>query len=237
MTVHLRWFLVPLAVALLTISVPTGAGHAALILDQVFDPGPNPSVASGISLLQKAQTFTVGLAGTLAQVDVDILRNGSPAGPLLFDVRATTAGGAPIESNATTLASLSIPAATVPTTRGFFSIDVSGFGVAVTPGEILAIVLRGTQVDVDYTWFGGINNPYPAGDEYFRNPPGTWTLVEGNDLGFKTFVTTTPVPSAVVLFGVGVAALAGVTWRRHRRLAARAIANSHSCGVLRRHQL
>jgi hypothetical protein len=25
----------------------------------------------------------------------------------------------------------------------------------------------------------------------------------GNDLGFKTFVTTTPVPSAVVLFGVG----------------------------------
>ena len=103
MTFHLRWFLVPLAVALLTISVPTGAGHAALILDQVFDPGPNPSVASGISLLQKAQTFTVGLAGTLAQVDVDILRNGSPAGPLLFDVRATTAGGAPIESNATTL--------------------------------------------------------------------------------------------------------------------------------------
>jgi hypothetical protein len=49
--------------------------------------------------------------------------------------------------------------------------------------------------------------------------------------------TTTPVPSAVVLFGVGVAALAGVTWRRHRRLAARAVANSHSCGVLPRHQL
>src|SRR5713226_3665478 len=74
MNSHTRRFLVPLAVALMAISVPTGLAHAVLVLDQVFDPGPMRvgSVLSGVSLgIPKAQTFTVGLAGTLARVDVD----------------------------------------------------------------------------------------------------------------------------------------------------------------------
>ena len=219
MNSHKHRFLVPLTVALVAISVPTGAAHAVLVLDQVFDPGPTPTVGSGVSLdIPKAQTFTVGLAGTLARVDVDILRQASVGnGPLLFDVRAT-GGGTPIENNATTLASFTIPAATVPTTFGFFSVDVSGFGIAVTPGEIFAIVLRGTRTDTDYEWVGGFPNPYPAGAAYFRNASAgfpTWTLA-GNDQGFKTFVTAAPEPSTVVLFGAGLAALAGGAWRRRR---------------------
>jgi hypothetical protein len=236
MTSHTRCFLVPLTVALMVISVPTGDARAALILDQVFDPGPSRvgSVSSGVSLdIPKAQTFTVGLAGVLVRVDVDIVRQG--IGPLLVDVRATTGGdapgnGAPIENDATTLASLTIPAATVPTTLGFFSVDVSGFGIAVTRGEILAIVLRGTRLDTDYGWAGFTPNPYPAGAAYFRNASAgfpTWTPEHVDDLGFKTFVAAAPgcggdaacrapAPSTVVLFGAGLAALAGVTWRRRR---------------------
>jgi hypothetical protein len=102
---------------------------------------------------------------------------------------------------------------------GFFSVDVSGFGIAVTPGEILAVVLRGTQADTDYVWVGGFPNPYPAGAAYFRNASGgfpTWTLENTDDLGFKTFVAAAPEPSTVVLFGAGLAALAGVVWRRRR---------------------
>src|SRR5262249_7085045 len=155
---------------------------------------------------------------TLAQVDVDIRRfDASVTGTLLFDVRATTAGGAPIENNAAALAAVSIPAASVPVTLGFFSVDVSAFGIPVTPGEVLAIVLREVGgPDIDYIWSGGVGNPYPAGAEYFRNPTGgfpTWTLSsDGNpDLGFKTFVTV-PAPSAAVLFSMGLGALASVTW-------------------------
>jgi len=219
----MRRFLVPLAVALLTITAPTGASHAAPILDQVFDPGPAPTVSAGISgVTDKAQTFTVGIAGTLARVEVDIRRDDNTViEPLLFDVRATTAGGAPIESNSTTLASVSIAAASIPVTPGFVSVDVSAFGIPVTPGEILAIVLRKPGLDdVDYIWFGGEGNPYPAGSEYSRiTAGGTWTASEGNDLGFRTFVTVSavPAPSGVVLLGMGVSVLAGVTWRRHRR--------------------
>ena len=222
MNSHTRRFLVPLAMALMALSVPMGVAHAVLVLDQVFDPGPMPTVGSGVSLdIPKAQTFTVGLAGTLARVDVDILRQASVGnGPLLFDVRATTGSGAPIENNATTLASFTVPAATVPTTFGFFSVDVSAFGIPVTPGEILAIVLRGTRTDTDYEWVGGFPNPYPAGAAYFRNASAgfpTWTLA-GDDLGFKTFVAVAPAPSTVVLLGAGLAALGGVAWRRrHRR--------------------
>jgi len=138
---------------------------------------------------------------------------------LLFDVRATTGGDAPIESDATTLASLTVPAATVPTTFEFFSVDVSGFGIAVTPGEILAIVLRGTQADTDYGWAGFVLNPYPAGAAYFRNASAgfpTWTLEGVDDLGFKTFVAAAPEPSTVVLLGAGLGTLVGVTWRRLR---------------------
>jgi len=217
----MRRFLAPLAVALLTITASTGASDAAPVLDQSFDPGP-AGTASGISgEVDKAQTFTVGLAGTLARVDVDIQRaDATVTDPLLFDVRATTAGGAPIESNSTTLASLSIPAVNVSLTRGFFSVDVSAFGIPVTPGEILAIVLRKPgEPDVDYSWFGNQSGGYPAGAGYFRNPTAgfaTWTPLGEEDLGFKSFVAV-PAPSAVVLFAVGIGALAGLTWRRHRR--------------------
>jgi PEP-CTERM motif len=229
MTSHTRRVLVPLAVALMVISLPPRAARAVLVLDQVFDPGPSPTAFSGVSLgIPKAQTFTVGLAGTLARVDVDILRqdNGPLGnGPLLFDVRSTTGGGAPIENDATPLASLTIPAATIPTTFGFFSIDVSGFGIPVTPGEILAIVLRGTRTDTDYEWVGSFPNPYPAGDLYFRNASAgfpTWTLEntldqESVDLAFKTFVAAAPAPSTLVLFGAGLTFLAGIAWKGRRR--------------------
>jgi len=145
---------------------------------------------------------------------------------LLFDVRATTAGGAPIEDNSTTLAAVSIPAANVPLTRGFFSVDVSAFGIAVTPGDILAIVLLqpAGAFDDDYFWFADEAN-YPRGIFYFLNvallPFPGWLPDIMHDAGFRTFVTvpggTVPAPSALVLVGMGIGALADVTWRRYCR--------------------
>src|SRR5215472_7325734 len=68
-------------------------------------------------------------AGIEVRIDLDLPVVRDPDVARWVDVRATTASGAPIENNSTTLAALSIPAASVPVTLGFFSVDVSAFGI------------------------------------------------------------------------------------------------------------
>ena len=110
-----------------------------MVRDQAYEPGAGSNVQTG--RLDKAQTFTVGTTGTLARVDVDILRYPGSASDLLFDLRATIYG-APVASNTNTLVSVRVPHSQAPTTRGFFSINFQNSGVPVTAGTVLAIVLR-----------------------------------------------------------------------------------------------
>ena len=189
---------------------------AVPILDQPFDPGLEPTLSSGIDFdIPKAQTFTVGIAGTLTKIDIDIARQG--AEPLLFDLRATRGAGVPIESDTMTLAALTIPTASIPITRGFFSIDISTFSIDVMRGDVLAIVLRDPTPGTDYVWFGGIGDPYILGAHYFRNLSAgfpTWTLVDSSDVGFKTFIEPIPEPSPLLLLGLGLGVLAGFRGKR-----------------------
>lgn len=204
-----------IALAVLFVSSPVAATP---IQDQFFDPGPSPSLATG--RLDKAQTFTVGITGTLTRVDVDISR-GSTA-DLLFDIRPTVAG-VPVESDGITLAAVTVPASNIPTTRGFFSVDINSFGVSVTAGEILAIVLRSDLDQVlDYTWYGHTIDGYALGHHFFRHPPGWprptwWSDVAGSDLGFKTFVEPVPVPSTLLLLGSGMIGVIGLMKKKSFR--------------------
>ncbi len=176
-----------LAGALLTQSWSTGVVHAASQLDQEFDSGTiGPIVGGGADA---AQTFTVGLDGLLTEVQVRAGRIGGA--PLLVDVRRTT-GGAPIEDDSDTLASVTVPAADVSVNVSgspppFLSIDVSGFGVSVSAGQVLAIVLRQPVAGGFYALGAGIGNPYGAGDGYTRFESPSW-FNGGYDLDFRTFV-------------------------------------------------
>src|SRR5258705_4958447 len=79
-----------------------------------------------------AETFTVGIAGRLTQVDVMInwfdYRSFPPFGDLVLDIRPLTSGGAPFDSDFSALARVSFPYPAVPTSvHAFLSVDLSAF--------------------------------------------------------------------------------------------------------------
>lgn len=208
--------------------IASGVTQAVPVLDQFFDSSELTSMASDVGSTDKAQTFTVGITGTLVRADVEIMRwppstiGGVPipTGDLLFDIR-TTIGGVPIDDDTMTLASMVVSADSIPMTRGWYSFDIKPFDVSVTTGDILAIVLRSESDNmIDYRWFGGLDrfdDTYDFGAHYYRNPSygiTTWTLLSGGDVGFKTFVEPIPEPSTLLLLGSGLIGIMGFRIRK-----------------------
>jgi len=195
----------------------------APVADQAHDSiaaGSSSSVTVDSSS-DRAQTFTVGVGGVLGAVGLQVVReDASTSADLLFDIRETSAG-APIESDGTTLASVAIPAASVPLTLAageFFDVDMVAAGIAVSPAEKLSIVLRapdGTTALNRYQWSNGPNaDDYSAGDPYSRTT-GNWTL-ESSDAGFRALVVL-PEPSTYLSLLAGAGFLAVLVRRRAAR--------------------
>jgi hypothetical protein len=142
--------------------------------------------------IDRAQTFTVGVTGTLSRVDLRVRRpDASTTAPLLLDIRSTSAGG-PVEPNAPVLASVSIPASTIPivslASTPFTSFDLSAANLQVAAGDILAVVLRSAN---PYEWAISNSGGYSAGSEFVRSPVTShqWDLgALDDDFAFRTFV-------------------------------------------------
>lgn len=153
--------------------------------DQVFDPASFTLFAGGNT--EKAQTFTVGVTGTLTQIDMYIQ---FAATDILFDIRGTS-GGAPIESNNAALYSETHPAARF-TGAGFYSFPLGTDGIPVVAGQVLAIVMRGATT-MSFQWNGRNDNSYPGGVWYYRGgsvPALTWTISNATfDCAFRTYVS------------------------------------------------
>lgn len=212
--------------------------EAAPILDQQYLVSPLGAFAviEGTNTdfrVEEAQTFTAGLSGLLHSVEIQVARNSaSTIDDLLLDIRGTS-GGAPLESDGSALASVAIPASSVPigsSSAAFISVDVSSFGIFVSPGDELAIVLQ-TLSPFGYAWpvktFG--SPLYPGGARYVRGPLiglPTWTFQATHDQAFRTFVDTeilpaVPEPSSFGLLATGVLALSVYRRRQKRPFAAR----------------
>lgn len=143
--------------------------------------------------VDRAQTFTVGETGLLSKITL-MLYEDMPAGAnLVVDVRQTT-GGVPNESDAINNLLLTFgvsPGALFTAKNEYVNFEVGQYGVQVTAGEVLAIVLRAPGgASTGYDWSATTGDPYPAGAYYFRDHAGAnvWTESSGVDHGFRTYV-------------------------------------------------
>jgi hypothetical protein len=161
-----------------------------------------------------AQTFTAGLSGILDHIEFDA--HGDY--PATVEIRNTVAG----QPADLILGSVFLPA-------GFDSfhwdsIDFSSQDIAITSGEMYAIVFANTEPSDTFYLSDGITTardpaPYPGG-ALWRGSGSLWSLdttLGGGDTQFRTYVdtpATIPAPGAMFLVAVGTGL---VGWMRRRK--------------------
>ena len=133
-----------------------------------------------------SQTFTSGLTGNMAQVDLGVHRGQKTTVNLSIEIRSVSDG----VPGKTTLATASIPCADLSTSATFVSVLLDP-PVRVTAGTEYAIVALATgRTSSDgHAWYYLEGNPYPRGTAFERFGAGDWMpLVAGVDFAFKTYV-------------------------------------------------
>lgn len=230
----------------------TVASSAAVVVDQDWSTIPAPPMHGNnsrvgqaidalpyVTFIEIAQTFTVGITGTLARVDVlvhrlPITEGGLVSGSsdLVLDIwRAPlgTIGGDPNDL----LGSVSVSKDAVPVREtnpvidfDLVKIDVLSLGIAVSMDDHLAISLRSSGVypvslewNTPYVWLGtdsmrGLD--YSGGYRWSRGLPvdGIWRA-DWLDQAFRTYVSAVPEPSTYALMLAGTCML-GIAARRRR---------------------
>jgi hypothetical protein len=208
--------------AFLVLAGLTGLAQAAPITDQVFGPpggsrSDNYGVGSAVDQ-EAAQTFTVGVTGTLATVSLQLGpfqgpgQPAQPIAPLQVDITRTVSG-APSLSASDVLGTVFVPFAALseapanPLVLGrIVTVDFSASHVAVTAGQQLAIVLRpyvgsaGSGELVYIAWGDRSTSGLPmygGGEAFLRNTSAPWQKASGGVAGVQWdafFATTVTVP-------------------------------------------
>lgn len=193
-----------------------GTATAALIIDQenlvpitgndigAFFLGPVgiPPTAT----VELAQTFTVGVTGTLEHIEFQLTRSSSTTTSAVAIDIVSTINGLP-DPAAGVLATVSLPSSGIPVTPSHFTDMLTGVGISLTVsrGEVLGFVLSATDL---FFWTGRTDS-YPAGQGFRRVVPMSFSATDV-DFGFRTFVdaaSAVPEPTTLVLLSTGLLAL------------------------------
>jgi hypothetical protein len=200
----------------------TRVDAGTLVLDQSFVPPHSGQLISVGTTTNGslAQTFTVGVAGTLERFDAYVA--GTPIGTSVQWDILPTVDGIPVMSDSAALASGSFLSSAAPQ-NGFslFPISLGSSSISVSPGEVLAIVFRTAPGfnGVSLSWEGQSPNPYAGGYGFVGVPVGipglsdtAWSTsyLNGYDLGFQTWVEPVPEPSTALLILVGACLVVGI---------------------------
>lgn len=195
---------------LLPVLLLTGLTTIAQTVDQSYNPATT-NVSYGVDGTHtRAQTFTVGINGTL--VGVEIFTGAVSADTLFWDLRPTT-GGVPAAARSAALASGSLPSSSLPSPASFHYFDLSSFGINVSSGNVLAFTLWGATGNTVGGFSGRNDNGY-AGGAGFTGATGAttaWSELTNVDFKFQTHVIPEPASFALA---AGMAALGLLVWRR-----------------------
>lgn len=163
------------------------------ILDADIFPGGPTTLNAGLGGVntsqERAQTFTVSVLGTLAEIDVFVKVFPPGEGQLILDLRRANPSGNPTTLSDEVLGAFSVPAKAIPQgSGGFVAFDVSSLKLLVKPGEKFAAVLRASDGASMFGWLGWSDDPYPGGESFERIASRDWVCSPKNDLGLRSFV-------------------------------------------------
>jgi hypothetical protein len=193
--------------------------HAAPIVDQAY----LIQSGGGNSLDPRAQTFTVGIEGTLSGAAFNVVNNsGRQDAPYRFEIRTTEPSGVPSYDDQTgLLASFEGTSADLPSLNAQNTLfDVSQFNILIDVGDVLAAVFWSYESEIlmnaDYD-----GSDYAGGKAYIKQG-GLWTehapFGSESDFMFVTYVTPIPEPAsgALILVTIGILGLRNARTRRDK---------------------
>jgi len=241
-TVHLRgpnrWLRVAALGLALAWVLPAARALATPMVDQQSVAVTSDRVQlDGVFNFGIAQTFTVGVTGSLASVEVEVGRGSAvtedlvlyllPTNPEVLGSLGTVYKPA-VDFEGDAIVKVAVSSSLVSVgSASLLSIDLSSFAVDVTAGDHLALALRapgvGGGMDDAYFWsvtssYPVVGGPYSGGHQWLDiDPP--WTIESYQDMNFRTFVEipAVPEPAASVAYALGLATIA-VALRRLRRV-------------------
>ena len=202
-------------VPVLIVSVLLGitANCSASVTDQEFVGPYNTGANIGEGYQFVAMTYTAGITGTLAGLNVDVLGLNSnyPLHVAIHGVSqneptSTILGDALLATNGADLSQL----ITFPNQ------------IAQTAGSEYAIVLdyqtaAGSGLGKG-VWKGYSSGGYNGGQLFYSNDSVNWTTNGPDwDLHFRTYSTPVPEPSTLALLGMSAFGLLAWAWRRSRK--------------------
>ena len=161
-------------------------------------------VAPPLANFQTAlQTFTVGVGGTLARLDLQVQQGDAPSVPTdsLVVTLLRTSNGIPDLNQE--LGSVSLPAAGIPPYDNFASgefvqFDISKLNLAVSPGDVLSFAVSYPSAAGSYFVYDSETDIYSGGTSFTYGPlDGFFGETSPRDLGFRTLVAI-PEPTSLV---------------------------------------
>ena len=220
-----------MAVLALIMCAPISAS-ASIIVDQqnVIDTSGSawtyysPTRLAPDKYSEFAQTFIVGTAGILTEVDVQTYHSDSTSGTAKFSLCGTIAGVPdPLVAYASWFVNDS-NSSTIP--GSFVSLNLGANAFAVLPGQSYSIILDITGLgsgvsDSGRRWVIGTSDTYAGGESFSREVDAAGIGKSGyqalsGDFGFRTRIDVQPVPepATMLLLGAGLAGLAGVVRKK-----------------------